>query len=789
MSNSGYEYEMIQWGIQRYRKQKEIYQQYNYHSDLPSFKKLGREVHDRVEKAIEQFFEEYTYPQAPVPLWLPFIWDLEPSVVAYIGLKVLFDLIMEERGVADASFKIAKALEDEVRVRYFKEYMPKSDWLLLQRDRKDAHSRYRFVARFWEKERKHHKNGRYKRFELWKSTHKLHIGTWLLEIIRMHTGLFYLRKQVDRKSSKKYIVPVPKLFDWLKNYDDNCEVLSPFYLATKEPPVKWTQNYGGGYDNYDKLRALPILKNQEIKDRDLSVLYEPLNKLQEVPWRVNKQVHKVMEWAWSKDLQIGAMQKSELLTPLEQVEGLKERDPDGFEEWKKKAKYIYTYNQRSHSKRIRCIKILHLLRKYSKETQIYFPQQVDYRGRVYSVPIYVNPQACDLGRSALEFANGVPINNDEDSKWLRIHGANVFGVKGSYEDRLDWVEQRTKEIKMSGENPKIFDWWTEASDPWAFLAFCIEYNDFLKEGYGFETHLPCHMDASANGIQILSLLIKDEPTARQTNLVPGLPVQDLYTTIAEDVNKKLHLLKNTQSLAGDWLKFGIDRKFTKNIVMCKPFGMNGYTSMDVIEDVFKTKVLNGQTNPFSNNEYVEALLFLSQVINGATNKCIEPHLDYMKWMKSVARRFDKPIKWTTPFGLEVVQSVCEWKQLSVFSMMGFQKIKLTDRRNTDVMNENAMAKAIVPNYIHSIDASVVHFLACKSNYNVGTIHDSFATQSPNAPKMHNQLREIYKEIFSIDLIAKFKGEVNQQLGTIPQDSFELGTLDVSAINDCEYLFH
>ena len=95
------------------------------------------------------------------------------------------------------------------------------------------------------------------------------------------------------------------------------------------------------------------------------------------------------------------------------------------------------------------MKILHLYKKYSSEPKIYFPYQVDYRGRVYAVPTFVNPQSCDLGRSGLEFANGVPINNDEDSKWLRIHGANVFGIKGTFEDRLNWINQRTKEIQMS----------------------------------------------------------------------------------------------------------------------------------------------------------------------------------------------------------------------------------------------------------------------------------------------------------------------------------------------------
>ena len=37
-----------------------------------------------------------------------------------------------------------------------------------------------------------------------------------------------------------------------------------------------------------------------------------------------------MQWAWEKDIKIGVMEKSELLEPLEEVEGLKEKDFDAF---------------------------------------------------------------------------------------------------------------------------------------------------------------------------------------------------------------------------------------------------------------------------------------------------------------------------------------------------------------------------------------------------------------------------------------------------------------------------
>jgi DNA-directed RNA polymerase len=118
-----------------------------------------------------------------------------------------------------------------------------------------------------------------------------------------------------------------------------------------------------------------------------------------------------------------------------------------------------------------------------------------------------------------------------------------------------------------------------------------------------------------------------------------------------------------------------------------------------------------------------------------------------------------------------------------------EKTTLNYRRDKDNVDPKKQAKAVVANYIHSIDASVVHFLACKADYDVSTIHDCFATQSPNAPKMHRDLREIYKNIFNQDLTEKFKGELLKQTeNTEVADSFELGTLDVSAINDCHYMF-
>ena len=42
---------------------------------------------------------------------------------------------------------------------------------------------------------------------------------------------------------------------------------------------------------------------------------------------------------------------------------------------------------------------------------------------------FLNAQGNDISRSLLEFTNGKLIKTEEDLSWLKIHGANMFGIK------------------------------------------------------------------------------------------------------------------------------------------------------------------------------------------------------------------------------------------------------------------------------------------------------------------------------------------------------------------------
>ena len=159
----------------------------------------------------------------------------------------------------------------------------------------------------------------------------------------------------------------------------------------------------------------------------------------------------------------------------------------------------------------------------------------------------------------------------------------------------------------------------------------------------------------------------------------------------------------------------------------------------------------------------------------------------MRWLKEVARKEEK-LSWTTPFGLEIVQALYSHTVVKLYSIVNMQHTVLNFNSKQKGICKTRMARAIVPNFIHSLDASVMMELACKSTYSMSCIHDSFATQSPNAPKMHRDLREIYQRQFSVDLVQKFKDEVEVQRECILEDSPGLGTLDVNALKDCEYIF-
>ena len=107
---------------------------------------------------------------------------------------------------------------------------------------------------------------------------------------------------------------------------------------------------------------------------------------------------------------------------------------------------------------------------------------------------------------------------------------------------------------------------------------------------------------------------------------------------------------------------------------------------------------------------------------------------------------------------------------------------------TDEIDPKAQRRSVTANFIHGIDAAVVHRLAYDMKFDMGFVHDCFISHASNARKVHQDVRKTYKNIYAIDLLKEFRCELinNNPTAELP-DLPELGTLDVSQIDRAMYL--
>ncbi len=83
---------------------------------------------------------------------------------------------------------------------------------------------------------------------------------------------------------------------------------------------------------------------------------------------------------------------------------------------------------------------LEVAKSFSKVSRIYFPHNVDFRGRLYPIPPHLNHMGADIARGLLEFAEGRPLGKS-GLKWLKIHLSNKMGKdKLSFPERVFYVE-------------------------------------------------------------------------------------------------------------------------------------------------------------------------------------------------------------------------------------------------------------------------------------------------------------------------------------------------------------
>tara|TARA_R100000482_G_scaffold29413_1_gene9347 strand:- start:7243 stop:8532 length:1290 start_codon:yes stop_codon:yes gene_type:complete len=426
--------------------------------------------------------------------------------------------------------------------------------------------------------------------------------------------------------------------------------------------------------------------------------------------------------------------------------------------------------------------------------------QCDFRGRKYPVESFLSPQNADYSKALLEFSRPATILNDEDAKWLAIHGANVFGVdKVSLEDREMWAYINIENAVNVYNNPYECKWWQEADKPWQALAWCkewAEYNEVRLRGFGepYETHLPCASDGSCNGLQHLSAMLRDSEGGKAVNLTPSNEPRDIYADVA---NKTISLLeKENTTIAKELLKIGVCRKLTKRSVMIVPYSGTRHACREYIMEALEEKCKGN--NPW-NDDFFEPSFYLSGFVWQAISEVIVSAFSAMNYIKEIAKLYvdsGKIFSWVTPTNLLVRQDYKENKKRKVKSHISGSIIQLTyNEEQVDTIDRRKVLSGASPNFVHSLDASALTFTVheCIKDgiIDFAMVHDSYATHSPNMPKLNKRLREAFVKMYQEhdvleNLFTKAVAELPD--GTDVPRPPEKGDLDLNDVLKSDYFF-
>ena len=737
------------------------------------------------------------------PIALQKISQIEdPKITALIALKHIMNTITTTKNLTATAIKLGGRIETEISLKNFKNLNPEL-YAVVKKDLDKRSFNYAYKRR---KYREVAKKDEVVSWEEWSTTERLHTGMQLITLMVESVGLIEIGTDQHKHKTFKVIRQTAFTKKWIQDRNSFNELLNPEYLPMVLAPksVVDGQVQGHGYWT-SEMPELDLVKQRgkkftnELENHDMPEVTSAVNLMQSTAYRINTFILGVMQNAWDKSLSIGGMPPIENLDIPQKPHDI-DTNKEALFEYKKACVIVHTENNRMSSKRMLYAKIINLAEQFKEYVTMYFPIQLDFRGRAYCVPAFLNYQSINGAKALLNFSQGKAITKENRGVfWLSVHGANMWGNdKVSFEDREKWTYDNADWIKACAEDPIGNRQWEDADNAFQFLAFCDEWNRYTKEGDGFISHIPVNVDGSCNGLQIYSLLLKDKVAGSLVNCVPSDVPQDIYGLVKNEVVKNAEQKSaEGEELATKWLDYGVKRSTCKRPVMTLTYGSTRYACTDfVVEDLTKRKD-KGEMHPF--DDLFKPSTYLSKLIWQSIGENLKSAKEGMRYLQDIAKVVAKegvPIHWVTPVGFPVYQYYPEMKSRRVETHLMGQVIQSTIREakpETDKMKQRNSCPA---NYVHSLDSAcmirTVNIAREKGIENFCNVHDSFATHACDIDKLNESIREAFVSIFSKDLLSDFKAKVSETLSDeaiaeLP-DRPKDGELDLDLLHKCKYFF-
>ncbi len=507
-------------------------------------------------------------------------------------------------------------------------------------------------------------------------------------------------------------------------------IVHPTSLPMISEPNEWSDtSYGGFFEN--KYAQEPINTGSSYQGHRIDnkkSLYDSVNLLNKIKFNVNKELLNYI---------------------LNEGSYLLECDKDD--------------NDKRNLQNSITIKVAKIYSKYN----FYLNVNSDWRGRLYTNSFFLSYQGNDLSRSLIEFADGEKLSK-EGLKYLYIFGANCYSDalgKKSINKRIAWIKDNMSKIVNLDK-----DFINNANKKIQFASFCIAIKNYELDN-NFEIKLPIFLDATCSGIQHLSAMLQDINLGAHVNLLSKTEeedVCDLYQTFVDPINKSINKFGRENYTHSLLKNVKLDRKIIKTPIMTGVYSVTvdgiyrqlikKFKKTRVAHTTEKTKDGNTKYNTYyfvpNNQGGFEKLFYadvykIAEIIKNASFNAYPSLKEIYSFFIDSAKLMVElkiPIVWFTPAGLEISQfyytSIKEKVKLSYFGKTKTSVI----RRWEEIVDKNKQNNSIVPNIIHSLDAS--HLINVINNGNskgitpIISIHDCFGTH-PN--KMENLSKLVRSE--------------------------------------------
>ncbi|KAI9082869.1 hypothetical protein K1719_035199 [Acacia pycnantha] len=767
----------------------------------------------------------------------PFFDQLPADMLAVITMHKLVGLLMTgvEHGsvkVVHAAISVGDAIEHEVKIYKFLEKTKKKKG---DTAKKEGEDKSNALVREQDKLRKKVTDLMKKKklavvrkmvkgqddLKPWGQDNKARVGSRLIDILLqtayiqppsdqpgdcppdIRPAFFHSFRTVIKRgvnSGRKYgVIECNPLV--LKGLEKTARNMVIPYMPMLVPPVNWTGFDKGGHlflpsyvmRTHGAKQQREAIKKAPLKQ--LGLVFEALDTLGNTKWRINKRVLSITDRIWASGGRLADLVDRDDV-PLPEK-------PDTDDEalnkkWKWKSKSVKKENRERHSRRCDTELKLVVARKLKDEEGLFYPHNLDFRGRAYPMHPHLNHLGSDICRGILEFAEGRPLGKS-GLHWLKIHLANLYagGVdKLSHDGRIAFVENHLEDIVDSADKPlEGRRWWLNAEDPFQCLAVCIDLTEALRSHSPetFISHVPVHQDGSCNGLQHYAALGRDKLGAVAVNLVAGEKPADVYSGIAARV---LDIIRRDaqkdpavfpDALQAKTLINQVDRKLVKQTVMTSVYGVTYVGARDQIMRRLKDR---GAIS--DNQQLFVASCYAAKVTLTALEEMFQAARSIMSWLGDCAKIIaaeNQPVRWTTPLGLPVVQP---YRKLGRHVVKTSLQI-LSLQNETDKVLAQRQRTAFPPNFVHSLDGShmMMTAVACKrAGLNFAGVHDSYWTHACDVGEMNRILREKFVELYQTPILENLLESFER---SFPSLSFpplpERGDLDLRDVLESPYFFN